>query len=77
MTHTDITKKLIGNIHPTGQSGLDKERLENLKEMCELVENLKSEIEDIAYRNKDSYESSVKEIGLYADNFLKNTLGIK
>ena len=67
----DIVLKLIGNVNPAGCASRDPERLENLKVLCELTEIL---IDEIAYvsRSKDSYESSVKEAGQYAQNFLLN-----
>lgn len=76
MTHIEIVKKLIGNVHPAGQADRDDERFENLKAMCELANDLITEIDNVAYRNKDSYESSVKRASDYATNFLKNTIGI-
>lgn len=69
MTHLDIVKKLVGNINPTGDSSRDGERLENLKTMCNLVEDLIGEIQFVT-RDKDAYESSVKEIGQFAFKFL-------
>lgn len=72
-----VVSKLIGSISPTGQHSVDLERLENLKEMCELVNTLVTRIDEIGYQNKDSQEASVKEIADYANNFLTETLGIK
>lgn len=69
MTNTDIVKKLIGNINATGDSSRDGERLENLKMMCNLVEDLIVEIQFVT-RDKDAYESSIKEIGQFAFKFL-------
>jgi len=77
MTNTEIIKKLIGSISPCGQSGVDSERFENLKAMCELVNDLVTEIDNVAYRNKDSREHSVKIMAEYSSNFLKSTLGIE
>ena len=69
MNHTEIVKKLVGNIQPAGESHTDKERFENLKDMCLLVDNLVSEIVDVS-KNKDRYEHSMKEMGLFANKFL-------
>ena len=69
MTNTDVVKKLIGKTQPYGDSNIDRERFENLKAMCELVGDLIEEIKDVA-REKDRYESSMKEMGLYAYKFL-------
>lgn len=72
-----VVSKLIGSISPTGHHSVDLERLENLKEMCELVNTLVTRIDEIGYQNRNSQEKSVKEIADYANNFLTNTLGIK
>ena len=49
MTTHDVVKKLIGNISPVGESNEDAKRLENLKEMCSLVEAILYDIDDIIY----------------------------
>ncbi len=70
INHTDIVKKLIGGIDPIGKSEIDSERFENLKDMCNLVSNLVSEIYKVYYENKDRHEASIKKAAQYADNFL-------
>lgn len=69
--------KLVGKINPVGESNTDSERFENLKLLCDLVEELLIGITDVANENKDRYESSMKRAGDYAQNFLTNRLGIK
>jgi fructose-1,6-bisphosphatase/sedoheptulose 1,7-bisphosphatase-like protein len=76
MTYTTLAIKLIGRIHPVGESHIDAERFENLKQMCTLVENLVYEIACVA-QDKDRHENSIKTAGEYASDFLINTLGIK
>ncbi len=76
MTNTDIVKKLIGKITPVGETNTDNERFENLKAMCELVNNLITDIDDMAYQNKDAIEFSAKRASEYASNFLTKTIGI-
>jgi hypothetical protein len=76
MNYTEIVKKLIGKINPIGETNTDAERFENLKEVCKLIDELHIEIDDIAYRNKDSKEFSVKRSVDYINQFLDN-LGIK
>jgi hypothetical protein len=73
MTHAEIVKKLIGNIHPAGDASKDDKRFDNLKEMCDLVSDLVREINEVS-KNKDRYEQSMKEAGQYADKFLINIL---
>jgi hypothetical protein len=75
MTDTEIVKKIIGSIQPSGDSGIDSERFENLKAMCTLVNELVVEIDNVAW-NKDRCEHSMNEMGKYAANFLSKTLGI-
>jgi len=77
MTNTDILRKLIGKINPIGETNTDDERFENLKAMCELVNNLIVDIDNMAYRNKDAKEFSVKRAADFASDFLTKTLGIK
>ena len=65
----EIIKKLTGKISPTGESGLDKDRLENLKSTINLIEELQEEVIYIA-RFKDSHAHSEKEIGKVANDFI-------
>jgi hypothetical protein len=76
MTNADVVKKLIGKIEPVGETNIDNERFENLKDMCELVEDLITEIDQMAYFNKDSKQFSVKRASEYASNFLTKKIGI-
>lgn len=72
MNYTEITERIIGKIHPVGDSSIDDERFDNLTNMCELVKNLISKIESVAAK-KDSHEASVKRAGEYAHDFIQNT----
>jgi len=65
----EIVQKLVGSIQPAGESHLDTQRLENLKIMCNLVEDLVYEI-NLVSKDKDRYESSMAVMGKYADKFL-------
>jgi len=69
MTNYDVVKKLIGPINPVGETNTDNERFENLKAMCELVDQLLTDIDDVAYKNKDRHELSMKRAGEYASKF--------
>lgn len=66
----EIVDKLIGSIQPAGESHLDTQRLENLKVMCGLIEELVLEVNYVS-RDKDRYEYSMAIMGKYADNFLR------
>ncbi len=74
MTNHEVIKKLVGEIRPVGESNTDAERLENLKEMCHLVEMLLMDIVDMVHDNKDDMQGSVRKCGDYADNFLKENI---
>lgn len=70
MTHTEIVKKLIGNINPVGKTETDDERFENLKQTCNLVSELLYDISIVSLK-KDRGEFSIKRAGQYASDFLK------
>lgn len=76
MEYSRIVKKLIGDVRPVGRTEVDEIRLNNLKEMCHLVNVLITEIDEVAYRNKDRTEGSMKIAGEYASNFLTKDLGL-
>jgi len=65
----EIVKKLIGSIEPRGDSQIDQKRYENLIEHVYLISDL---IESLIFvsRYKDSYETSVKKLGVRAYNEL-------
>lgn len=65
----EIVKKLIGSIEPRGDSQIDEKHYENLIEHAYLVSDL---IESLIFvsRYKDSYEASVKKLGVRAYNEL-------
>ena len=70
MTYTDIVKKLIGPVSPVGETNQDELRFENLKELCELVENLTQVLVDISDSNKHAHEYSIKRSVDYIDEIL-------
>ena len=72
----EIVKKLVGKINPIGETTTDNERFENLRVLCDLVENLIIDIDNVNYQNKQSHEYSVKRAAEYADNFLSKKIGI-
>lgn len=76
MTNYDVVKKLIGSIRPIGDSNEDAKRLENLKEMCKLMDEIHSAIDAVAYDYKDDKQGSVVACCKYANDFL-DKLGIK
>ena len=40
MTNYDVVKKLIGEVRPVGETNEDNRRLENLKALCELMDEI-------------------------------------
>lgn len=72
MTNTEIVNKLIGPINPIGESSEDDIRFKNLRSMCELVDDLISQIKSVHYDNKDSRELSVKRSAIYAWTFIND-----
>jgi len=72
MTHEtiyEVTSKILGKINPQGESNIDAERLENLKNTLKLSENLIDDIIEVS-KNKERWESSMKVAGLKADKYL-------
>jgi hypothetical protein len=74
MDNTDIIRKLIGPVEPYGHVEIDEKLFENLKEMCQVVDNLIGDIESVS-ANKDSQLGSKQEMGKYAYRFLVNLTG--
>lgn len=66
-----IIMKLIGPVEPTGEHDADRERMYNLKELTKLTDRLLFTISSISvYAN--SYEESIKSLGVHAQEFLTN-----
>lgn len=76
MKAEEIVSKLIGPINPIGETNTDNERFENLKAMCELVNELITGIDAVAYNHKNAPEYSRKRAAHYASEFLTKTIGI-
>jgi hypothetical protein len=76
MSVKDVVNKIIGEIDPVGEHNEDEKRFENLKEMCELVNELITQIDDVAMLNDGRIEYSRNKAGKFASDFLSSTLGI-
>lgn len=70
MNNTDIVMKLIGPIDPVGDSSEDSVRLQNMKSIMILVEDLINEIHNVALKHP-STEASVSRAGNFAKTFLQ------
>ena len=65
----DVVTRLIGPVNPIGETREDKKRLENLKILTGLVEELFSDIEQVAlFRHR--VEWSMKTAGKAAKEFM-------
>lgn len=72
----EIIKKLVGDITPIGETNQDDIRFENLKVLCNLVDDLVCEIDEVSFKFRHRNEFSMKRAGEYAGNFLTKTLRI-
>lgn len=70
MTLHELVKKLIGPVHPAGESHTDKDRLENLKKLTDLTYWLMADIAEVSLHNRKRYEASMKQAGEYAHRFM-------
>ncbi len=71
LTIKEVVEKLIGNINPIGDTTQDTIRFGNLKNTCDLVDELISDIAHVANR-KSSEEYSVKKAAEYASKRIKS-----
>jgi len=68
LTIEEIVVKLIGSITPVGQTEVDRNRLDNLKQTCRLVDDLILEIKNVTtYKGQ---EWSVRKAAEYAEKYL-------
>ena len=68
----EIVKKLVGPIHPIGESNTDNDRFENLKVMTELIDQLLANVDDVAYNYENSHQDSMKRASALAIKFQNN-----
>ena len=72
----DVVMKLTGQVMPIGDSRADEDRLNNLVELCDLVDRLHTEIDEVASLKGLGHMASVKKAKDYASGFLSH-LGIE
>lgn len=65
----EIVLKLNGAIMPVGSSEIDSERFKNLETLCDLVDKLLTDIDNVAYYCQDAPEFSKKKASEYASKF--------
>ena len=67
----EVTRKLIGATEPYGDSGIDRERTQNLDKLIYIVDELLYEVEKVAV-NKDRHEGSMRMMGEKAHKALND-----
>lgn len=65
-----VLETLIGKIEPVADGAIDRQRSENFEKYLEVFNHMHSEIEDIAWKYRNSPYGSAKSIGERADKFL-------
>ena len=71
----EIIQKLTGRIRPQGESNQDAESLKNVETFIQVFKMMHIEIDDIAYKYKDSPYASEKRIGERCDKHI-DSMGI-
>lgn len=71
MEIVDVVRKLTGAIEPVGETHTDGQRLDNLKVMTALVDELLDDISGVS-RHMDSGEYSRQQAARHAVSFLKH-----
>jgi len=67
----ELVRVLVGPINPVGETNIDNRRLENLKQLTDLVDKLMVDINYVA-ANKDSKLHSIKVAGQHVMQFLES-----
>lgn len=65
----EVTRTLIGETEPYGDSAIDRERMKNLDKLIYVVDELLYDVEKVAV-NKDRHEGSMRVMGEKADDAL-------
>lgn len=68
-TILEVTRTLIGETEPYGDSAIDRKRMKNLEKLIYVVDELLYDIERVA-ANKDRPEKSMRDMGLEAHKML-------
>ena len=66
-----VTRTLIGETEPYGDSAIDRMRMENLEKLIYVVDELLYDVEKAAV-NKDRHEGSMRVMGEKAHRALNN-----
>ncbi len=68
----DVVMRLVGPIHPVGDSRVDLDRQASLRELCDITGALLDRIEQVAHMPEDHRGSVAKTMGIAAA-FLSDT----
>ena len=71
----EIVMKLVGPIDPVGESHTDTKRLENLKELNDVILSLMAEVEGVLNSNESVHEYSRKEAANKARKLIRMMKG--
>lgn len=69
-TILEVVKKLAGNINPTGDSSIDGDRLENAKLFIQVLDEMHTMVDGIAFEYKSSPYASEQRIGRVCHDWL-------
>ena len=64
-----VTRNLIGETEPYGDSAIDRERMKNLDKLIYVIDELLYDVEKVAV-NKDRHECSMRVMGEKAHDVL-------
>ena len=70
-TILEVTRNLIGETEPYGDSGIDRERTQNLEKLIYIIDGLLYDVEKVAF-NKDRQEGSMRMMGEKAHKALND-----
>lgn len=70
-TILEVTRNLIGETEPYGDSEIDRRRTQNLDKLIYIIDELLYDVEKVAF-NKERYEGSMRMMGEKAHKALNN-----
>lgn len=70
-TILEVTRELIGDTEPYGDSAIDRERTQNLDKLIYIVDELLYDVEKVAV-NKDRHEGSMRMMGEKANQAMED-----
>lgn len=68
-----LVMKLIGKIEPAGDTSIDDERFDNVKDLIDLVDKLLVNLSEIEYRYRKDQLISRVNISNYINQWLRDT----